>query len=230
MNAVQSPFCLKLLHTSKLYCRTRDTSKLDLSLTELQSFTCQGVSFSCWLNACCDREFTPYVLHNSYLAETHIKGLPIQAKLRLQLLPTLHQLKGIYISYDRCYLFMEQGHWKLVWQIEANTMGVLTVVHILISFAACAEAISRADFPPGFVFGTASSAYQVGYGQKGKKSIPAGMLLVGCLILVNVLPVRRRCQWGPARTFNLGYPYKKTWCSNEDLFQCSSKTLPCLVL
>uniref|UniRef100_A0A0A9A9J7 Uncharacterized protein n=1 Tax=Arundo donax TaxID=35708 RepID=A0A0A9A9J7_ARUDO len=32
-------------------------------------------------------------------------------------------------------------------------MGVLTLVHILISFAACAEAIRRTDFPPGFVFG-----------------------------------------------------------------------------
>jgi beta-glucosidase len=51
----------------------------------------------------------------------------------------------------------------LVLQIEGNTMGVLTLLHILISFAACAEAIRRADFPPGFVFGTASSAYQAGY-------------------------------------------------------------------
>lgn len=42
-------------------------------------------------------------------------------------------------------------------------MGVLTLVHILVSFAACAEAIRRADFPPGFTFGTASSAYQVKY-------------------------------------------------------------------
>jgi beta-glucosidase len=40
-------------------------------------------------------------------------------------------------------------------------MGFLPLVHILVSFAACAEAIRRADFPPGFTFGTASSAYQV---------------------------------------------------------------------
>jgi beta-glucosidase len=41
-------------------------------------------------------------------------------------------------------------------------MDVLALVlHILVSFAACAEAITRADFPPGFTFGTASSAYQV---------------------------------------------------------------------
>ena len=46
-------------------------------------------------------------------------------------------------------------------QTEGNAMGVLTLVHILISFTACAEALRRADFPPGFVFGTASSAYQV---------------------------------------------------------------------
>lgn len=50
-------------------------------------------------------------------------------------------------------------------------MGVLTLVHILVSFAACAEAIRRADFPPGFTFGTASSAYQyegaVNEGQRG---------------------------------------------------------------
>jgi len=44
---------------------------------------------------------------------------------------------------------------------EGYAMGVLTLVHILISFAACAEALRRADFPQGFVFGTASSAYQV---------------------------------------------------------------------
>uniref|UniRef100_A0A0D3GK12 4-hydroxy-7-methoxy-3-oxo-3,4-dihydro-2H-1,4-benzoxazin-2-yl glucosidebeta-D-glucosidase n=1 Tax=Oryza barthii TaxID=65489 RepID=A0A0D3GK12_9ORYZ len=39
------------------------------------------------------------------------------------------------------------------------------------SFSACVEAISRADFPPGFIFGTASSAYQyegaVNEGQRG---------------------------------------------------------------
>lgn len=39
------------------------------------------------------------------------------------------------------------------------------------SFAASAEAIRRADFPPGFTFGTASSAYQyegaVNEGQRG---------------------------------------------------------------
>ena len=46
-------------------------------------------------------------------------------------------------------------------QTEGNAMGVLILVHILISFSACAEALRRADFPPGFVFGTASSAYQV---------------------------------------------------------------------
>ncbi|CAD6338617.1 unnamed protein product [Miscanthus lutarioriparius] len=50
-------------------------------------------------------------------------------------------------------------------------MGVLTLVHILISFAACAEALRRADFPQGFVFGTASSAYKyegaVNEGQRG---------------------------------------------------------------
>lgn len=50
-------------------------------------------------------------------------------------------------------------------------MGVLTLVHILVSFAASAEAIRRADFPPGFTFGTASSAYQyegaVNEGQRG---------------------------------------------------------------
>nr|CAB3468790.1 unnamed protein product [Digitaria exilis] len=50
-------------------------------------------------------------------------------------------------------------------------MGVLTLVHILISFAACTEALRRADFPQGFVFGTASSAYQyegaVDEGQRG---------------------------------------------------------------
>uniref|UniRef100_A0A0D9WTC9 4-hydroxy-7-methoxy-3-oxo-3,4-dihydro-2H-1,4-benzoxazin-2-yl glucosidebeta-D-glucosidase n=1 Tax=Leersia perrieri TaxID=77586 RepID=A0A0D9WTC9_9ORYZ len=50
-------------------------------------------------------------------------------------------------------------------------MGLLTLVHILVSFSACAEAISRADFPPGFIFGTASSAYQyegaVNEGQRG---------------------------------------------------------------
>jgi hypothetical protein len=51
----------------------------------------------------------------------------------------------------------------LVLETEGNTMGVLTLLHILISFTACAEAIRRADFPPSFVFGTGSSAYQVGY-------------------------------------------------------------------
>jgi beta-glucosidase len=50
-------------------------------------------------------------------------------------------------------------------------MSLLTLVHILVSFSACVEAISRADFPPGFIFGTASSAYQyegaVNEGQRG---------------------------------------------------------------
>lgn len=42
--------------------------------------------------------------------------------------------------------------------------GVLMFVMILMGVNGNAGAISRADFPTGFVFGTASSAYQVCFG------------------------------------------------------------------
>uniref|UniRef100_A0A0E0LET6 4-hydroxy-7-methoxy-3-oxo-3,4-dihydro-2H-1,4-benzoxazin-2-yl glucosidebeta-D-glucosidase n=1 Tax=Oryza punctata TaxID=4537 RepID=A0A0E0LET6_ORYPU len=67
------------------------------------------------------------------------------------------------------------GRWMdgtdLVLPTEEKAMSLLTLVHILVSFSACVEAISRADFPTGFIFGTASSAYQyegaVNEGQRG---------------------------------------------------------------
>lgn len=42
--------------------------------------------------------------------------------------------------------------------------GVLMFVMIMMGVNGNAWAISRADFPTGFVFGTASSAYQVCFG------------------------------------------------------------------
>ncbi|RZS21610.1 hypothetical protein BHM03_00054272 [Ensete ventricosum] len=51
-------------------------------------------------------------------------------------------------------------------------MAALAILHILVSIVATSEAIRRDDFPGGFVFGTASSAYQfegaVGEGNRGK--------------------------------------------------------------
>lgn len=43
----------------------------------------------------------------------------------------------------------------------SKSMAALAILYILVSIVATSEAIRRDDFPSGFVFGTASSAYQV---------------------------------------------------------------------
>ncbi|XP_009418476.2 beta-glucosidase 25 [Musa acuminata AAA Group] len=54
----------------------------------------------------------------------------------------------------------------------SKSMAALAILYILVSIVATSEAIRRDDFPSGFVFGTASSAYQfegaAGEGNRGK--------------------------------------------------------------